>query len=508
MHVVVPKAVGFNPANSFITINGVRHVFWVSQPEIREEVEQKFSFFREHRRKKYSDVCHAKLLHEHSHLKTEVAFMKVGNYALDPFCEKKDPYYRTGVTNGRLDTLESNGERAIYISSQIVSSNASKINLNCQVRVQTYHSYVSRRTIKVRCMYFDVHGDIDRKSAKVNAAFQSTDLPSSMGAAVLESVKAHLAGCLYLEHGVPREYQESAESFYSVAAMYAFEMLTAATTIVSLTRRTNIDVVQVQIKDTVFMLHEPGIIFDGLSDMMYGNGTQSYFRNSLTQEAYLNLVQNVPRMNDNNISNLLEITSFIKGLVIDHKVDIPNSLSDAWLAYRYSYGTTKMDVQDAIKFMKRHRDLGDWTHLKVHGTSNLVYQGISVICRAVATVSPRGIDKIEKVWRALYTYGLSPNFYVVWDMIPYSFIVDWFLPIGDTLNVWDTERQFNQYYSVKDVQFSLKYEAQNDIGVVSCYSRWLTGTPPVLQGRYMTEKDPSSKTIVKRVIDAGALLLG
>jgi hypothetical protein len=93
-------------------------------------------------------------------------------------------------------------------------------------------------------------------------------------------------------------------------------------------------------------------------------------------------------------------------------------------------------------------------------------------------------------------------------MIPYSFIVDWFLPIGDILNAWDAEREFKEYYDVTDVQFSLKYEAKNEVGIISCYSRWLTGMPPELQGRYMMENDPSTKTIIKRVLDAGALILG
>lgn len=506
MHVVVPKAVGFDFGNSYIELNRVRHVLWVSEPGDETEVEQNLSFFREHRRKTFSDVCHAKLCHGRRLTDPGAAFVKVGSYVCGPFCEKTDPFYKTGVTNGQIDTLESDGHTAIYISCAMTSSNARYIDLNCTIHVmcRVRYQYPYIYTKEAKC---DMNAEIDRITSRINFRFRK--YPPTQLRAMCETVaRDHIAGALDLEHGNPSGYQASAEKLYNSALLIANDFLANLDHRAQYRRRTNIQVMQVEVDDTVFLLHEPGVIMDKLDDAMYGRGTESYFRNSLIQQAYLDLIKSVPRMNENNISNLLEITSFIKGLVVDHRVDMPKSLSDSWLAYRYSYGTTKMDAEEAIKFMRRRRSLGDWTNLKVHGQSSLTYKDSLITCRAVATVSPRFVDELGKAWRALYTYGLSPNFYVIWDMLPYSFVVDWILPIGDILSAWDAEREFKEYYDVRDVQFSLSYKVQNSLGDISCYSRWLTAMPPELQGWYMLENNPSTKTVIKRVLDAGALILG
>jgi hypothetical protein len=222
----------------------------------------------------------------------------------------------------------------------------------------------------------------------------------------------------------------------------------------------------------------------------------------------MDLVDSVPRMSDNNISNMLEIIGFIKALVIDREIEIPKSLTDLWLGYRYQYSTTKMDVKEAIAFVKRNKSLGDYSKLKCYGQSSIDYLGTTVTCRAVATVSPKTLDTVRKIWRSLYTYGLTPSFYVVWDMIPYSFIVDWFLPIGNILAVWDTEREFKEMYRIKDLQYSLTYTVPSRYGTIRCYSRWLAGAPPELQGHYFFDNSASKKTVVKRILDATSILIG
>jgi hypothetical protein len=256
-----------------------------------------------------------------------------------------------------------------------------------------------------------------------------------------------------------------------------------------------------------FKLHEPEVILDGYDDIMFGRGTEAYWRNYLIEKAYLAAVQSIPRMSDNNISNMLEIASFIKSLVIDHKVEIPKSLNDYWLSYRYSYSTSKMDAEDAIKFMHRYRDLGQWSSLKCRGMSDHVLEdGTKVRCRCTLEITPKELTLLAKVWKSLYTFGLTPSFYVIWDMIPYSFIVDWLIPVGDIVASWDTEREFTANYDIKSLIFSLSYDARSsDIYMCHYYSRWLAKTPPQLHGYYFFEDDPSSATVGKRILDTIAL---
>jgi hypothetical protein len=257
-----------------------------------------------------------------------------------------------------------------------------------------------------------------------------------------------------------------------------------------------------------FLLHEPGVILDHEDDLFFGRGTEKYFRTTLVQAAYANLVDNVPKLNDNSISNLLDITGFITNLVVHKKVELPKSLSDAWLSYRYQYSTTKMDAQEAIHFLNRRVNLDNIKEMTCYGDSSLDVKGTHVHCKCSAHVSERAVAEVKRVWRALVKYGLTPDFYVIWDMIPYSFVVDWFLPIGDMLARWDADRQFRQHYNIKDINFSLSYYREKDIYDVKCYSRWYSDVPPALQGRYTFERDASSKTLVKRIIDGAALIIG
>jgi hypothetical protein len=198
----------------------------------------------------------------------------------------------------------------------------------------------------------------------------------------------------------------------------------------------------------------------------------------------------------------------MKALVVDHKIEFPKRLQDAWLAYRYSYGTTKLDVEEAIKFAKRHMALGSLdVELGCYGMSVTTVNDTDVVCRCSLDITPTQLGYVEKLWRTLTTYGLAPNFYVIWDMIPYSFIVDWFIPVGDVLSVLDAESRFSEKnYVIKNVCFSLSYERQIGNYVYKAYSRWRSDPLPHFNGFYWFDKPKtSSKVITYRILDAASL---
>jgi hypothetical protein len=105
-------------------------------------------------------------------------------------------------------------------------------------------------------------------------------------------------------------------------------------------------------------------------------------------------------------------------------------------------------------------------------------------------------------------YGLSPSFYVIWDMIPYSFIVDWFIPVGDILNSYDKKSMYERTYDFSNLWYSLKYERTvADGSSISAYTRWGASSPPEYNGFYTLENmgDPSKRTIGFRILDAMSL---
>lgn len=293
------------------------------------------------------------------------------------------------------------------------------------------------------------------------------------------------------------------------------------------TRKTDYTVVQCTDKPIVdyhceraFMFAEKEIIGEKLDPLMFnGLSINTYWRNYLIEHALLEACESLPRLSDNSIQNLIEIVGFIKGVVVDHRIDMPKSLADAWLSYRYTYGTGKTDIEDAIKFVHRRMDLGTLDRLIVsRGTASHTFDdGTTVTCRVQVEVTPKDIDILGKIWRALDTYGLTPDFYVIWDSIPYSFMVDWFLPIGDIASVMDANAMYfsGEYYTISGLCCSLKYTRELEIDddgntvKVQCYTRWAGSVPPSLNSFYWLEPPTASgKTTGKRILDAVSIFLG
>lgn len=265
--------------------------------------------------------------------------------------------------------------------------------------------------------------------------------------------------------------------------------------------------------ESTSLFYEGSVFLEGVDPIVVqGKSGRHYWRNYLIQHAYFDAVQNVPRLNENSISNILEIAEFISNLVVRHRVEVPKSLSAAWLSYRYQYCTTKMDVEEAIKFVHRHMDLQGVDEITSYGRSSADVDGSTVNCQCCFHIKPREVGTLGSIWRALYTYGLQPNFYVVWDMIPYSFIVDWLLPVGKLAGVLDAERMYSgTYYDISDVQFSLSYDRKDEnTGITRhWYTRWYQGTPPQLNGLYFLENDQASgRTIGMRALDSLSLFIG
>jgi hypothetical protein len=135
---------------------------------------------------------------------------------------------------------------------------------------------------------------------------------------------------------------------------------------------------------------------------------------------------------------------------------------------------------------------------------------VDILCRCQLKLKPKKLDKLKSIWRSLYTYGLQPNFYVIWDAIPFSFIVDWLLPLGDVAHASDVEEQYSEEnYSITDVIFSLEYNWRAPIyGDIHCYSRWASAPIRELNEFYWFDKPASStKTKCFRIADIASLII-
>lgn len=214
---------------------------------------------------------------------------------------------------------------------------------------------------------------------------------------------------------------------------------------------------------------------------------------TLASTAYVQLVDNLPATVTNSIANVIEIASSLNDLL--HKRKPSFDPRDIWLAYRYSYMTSKNDIEEYISLTKRLANIPKLTDITVH--SSVTYK--DVICRCTAVISCESIiPKDISDW--LKTYGFRLNAVNAWDMIPYSFVVDWFLHISDFLEEVDKIGRANTLKPI-EVWYSFTRVRDN----VTTYFRIKGSQQYALPLIGVTRHKASDKTICYRIADTIAL---
>lgn len=114
------------------------------------------------------------------------------------------------------------------------------------------------------------------------------------------------------------------------------------------------------------------------------------------------------------------------------------SVADLYLWWKYSYSTSKMDIESYVEWF---RSLSKQKTNPTNGTHYSLTYTVSHndVIRYNIYLTPYSIGVLEAL-------GLDINFTNTWDLIPFSFVVDWFVSIGDTLkslDVADLEAKVN-----------------------------------------------------------------
>lgn len=242
----------------------------------------------------------------------------------------------------------------------------------------------------------------------------------------------------------------------------------------------------------------------------------SIYRETLMQRAYKDALDNIPGGNTwgNGIQNILSCAEAVRNLK-HGKVTIPSNWADAWLKYRYVLNTNLMDTEELFKRFTEDKIRDTWDMLRngkkvrCYGTDQAEIADVHFKCICRLRVKPSIKSYFNNFMRDAHSMGLVPDLYLIWDSIPYSFIVDWFIPIGEALEAADRVRQSEEYYDISDVIFSFTYVQKWEDGTtIRNYSRF-THAPLSLNGAYwLAPTGASNKTTVKRIIDTAALLGG
>lgn len=224
-------------------------------------------------------------------------------------------------------------------------------------------------------------------------------------------------------------------------------------------------------------------------------------RQVLFYDAYYDAVAKLPALQQNTIANVLQIISSIKSLMagFDGKFfsNGKKLTQEAWLAWRYEYNTTKSDIVELAELTERLCTLQDAckpirTYATAHSPDGQTYHACVVV--DPAQFLPTNIKDSIK------TFNVRLNATNIWDMIPYSFIVDWFLPIGEICGTIDEWLQ-SWDWCISEVWYS--YSSHSTETGEEIYLRW-KGNPPALP-RSWHSKSASSRTLCFRAADTLSL---
>lgn len=219
----------------------------------------------------------------------------------------------------------------------------------------------------------------------------------------------------------------------------------------------------------------------------------------------------------NNIANIVDMVGLVRDLknmkfskvAADvKKSSLIQKASKAWMSYRYSYLTTKSDIDEAREKIAQAIDPNRIYDFKRYGTLWLP----GGLLRLALTVSTGSTGALQQLDRMLHACGLQLSLYNAWDMVPLSFVVDWFLPIGDFLedlsSNWVTRSDVFTFskicYSYKHVE-QITFPDSRTYGCYTHYTRWLMSKPPAFESY---SEDPQTGTVIKRCIDGLAMIVG
>lgn len=224
--------------------------------------------------------------------------------------------------------------------------------------------------------------------------------------------------------------------------------------------------------------------------------------------AYLDAFSSLPAITTNNIQNLLMVFGALKNLLTGNigRLDSVGTIQDAWMGYRYGYSTSASDIRELASYVDRMRTFRKLSGVRGHGQYKWGSEDNQWLIKC--SIECTSADYLN-CYTDIERLGLALDGYNTWDMIPYSFIVDWFLRIGDLLEDART-RNYALKLTPSAVWFSVTHDYTNSAGCHQCdFYRWRARDltfANTLPSSYLSDASASKSTWVKRGADAIALL--
>lgn len=190
--------------------------------------------------------------------------------------------------------------------------------------------------------------------------------------------------------------------------------------------------------------------------------------------------------------NLLRNNALIGPFIRRHMPTLFKNYADLWLSGRYGVRLTVADIKqmrdDYVKHRKRAKiKRGKRTFLASRAMDHIPWRGRSVDFHMKMYFD----DNKDLSWASSFMSMYRTNFYFsalnTWDYIPFSFVVDWIIPVSKWLNTLDL-KVANYSLPIVSVLYSLKCQDQDYRGSVlvqqllvtassKAYMRWIESKP-------------------------------
>lgn len=194
------------------------------------------------------------------------------------------------------------------------------------------------------------------------------------------------------------------------------------------------------------------LLRDYTNDLAIGMGDVRYDRTSRDAAIY-DAIEDIQLGNFNPLQNVLG--SLIRPMQAISQLarlakkwtdprTYPKKLSTLHLFWKYVVKTGWSDIKsirEIMKFLKGKRGwkIEELKNLRLIGrgekTLHLEIGPDHVTDKySVKVCFQADIESFQDLMQLLHTLRLTPRFIDLWDIVPYSFVVDWILPLGDAMN--------------------------------------------------------------------------
>lgn len=162
------------------------------------------------------------------------------------------------------------------------------------------------------------------------------------------------------------------------------------------------------------------------------------------------------------------------------------------LTVEYGILPTVSDVKDIVGAMKSIVPYVDRNGFDTYSASRFAYANGGTTTYALEQHLKLAIgsedNALEGLVTSLENIGVFPSLENIWDLVPYSFVVDWLIGVGDFLERVDTRLRLTRF-NIKYVTMSYKKIATSRLGSTSVplagevslvhYHRWVSDQCPV-----------------------------